>query len=80
MPCDECRGRWEHRYNTGRRTNVAVGGMRPDVTLYGEQGRDDIIISELQDADVKAKPDCLIVMGTSLKVSQRLCDTSSDLD
>lgn len=69
MQCHECAGRLSIRKAMGKRINVAVGTLRPAITLYGEQGLEDLFISEISNVDVRSKPDCLIVFGTSLKVS-----------
>lgn len=68
VPCPECAERRDARIRTGRRANVAVGSLRPAITLYGEHGTDELAIGETADADMRSRPDCLIVFGTSLKV------------
>jgi len=72
MPCSQCQERLSLRKALGKRLNVAVGSLRPAITLYGEQGMEDLFISEISNADVRSKPDCLIIFGTSLKVSLEL--------
>lgn len=69
MPCSQCQERLSLRKALGKRLNVAVGSLRPAITLYGEQGMEDLFISEVSNADVRSRPDCLIIFGTSLKVS-----------
>jgi len=68
MSCEECQERLSLRKALGKRLNVAVGTLRPAITLYGEQGLEDLFISEISNADVRSRPDCLIIFGTSLKV------------
>lgn len=76
LPCRECEERLDVRRISGRRS-IAVGALRPNITLYGEQGKDDALIAEVSDLDMRGRPDCLIVMGTSLKVCRivLLCTT-----
>lgn len=69
VQCSQCQERLSLRKALGKRLNVAVGSLRPAITLYGEQGMEDLFISEISNADIKSKPDCLIIFGTSLKVS-----------
>ena len=46
--------------------------MRPAITLYGQQaGEEECRIGEMQAKDLDKGPDCLIVFGTSLKVSKQ---------
>lgn len=68
-PCSECASRLSARQIAGRRS-ITAGCLRPNITLYGEDGGNDAaFISDVHEADIKSRPDCLIVMGTSLKVS-----------
>lgn len=69
MPCSQCQERLSLRKALGKRLNVAVGSLRPAITLYGEHGMEDLFISEISNADVRSRPDCLIIFGTSLKVN-----------
>lgn len=69
MPCTQCKERLSLRKALGKRLNVAVGSLRPAITLYGEQGIEDLFISDISNADIGSRPDCLIIFGTSLKVS-----------
>lgn len=48
--------------------SIRVGTLRPDIVLYGEEHRFGEEICGLQNDDVRARPDMLIVMGTSLEV------------
>ena len=77
LKCEECKDRLNTRVNSGKRASIAIGNLRPDITLYGEQGREDFFISDVIDADVRSKPDCLIVMGTSLKVGNLITKKTS---
>ena len=72
ISCEECQERLSLRKALGKRLNVVVGSLRPAITLYGEQGMEDLFISEISNADVRNKPDCLIIFGTSLKVGTLL--------
>lgn len=68
VQCSQCSERLSVRKALGKRLNVAVGSLRPAITLYGEQGMEDLFISEISNADIKSRPDCLIIFGTSMKV------------
>lgn len=70
VPCPSCAERRDSRIALGRRANVAVGALRPAITLYGQQaGEEECRIGEIVQRDMDKDPDCLIVFGTSLKVS-----------
>lgn len=71
VPCPACSERKDTRVALGRRANVAVGVLRPAITLYGQQGgEEELRIGQVVEKDLEKGPDCLIVMGTSLKVSE----------
>lgn len=45
-----------------------IGKLRPRVVLYNEIHPEGDIIGEVTGTDLKKKPDCLIIAGTSLKI------------
>ncbi|KAL1915754.1 uncharacterized protein VTP21DRAFT_6513 [Calcarisporiella thermophila] len=67
-PCMECEGRNDARRTVGRRP-LAVGRIRPDIALYSEEHPHGETIGRMQIKDLRAQPDLLLVMGTSLKVT-----------
>ncbi|KAI9890981.1 MAG: hypothetical protein M1814_003482 [Vezdaea aestivalis] len=65
--CQTCVGKDEARQIKGRR-GTAVGYLRPNVVLYGEEHPSATAISEISEHDISLMPDALIIMGTSLRV------------
>ncbi|KAK9479255.1 DHS-like NAD/FAD-binding domain-containing protein, partial [Lipomyces japonicus] len=65
--CPNCFEKAEERTTAGKRC-PRVGCMRPDIVLYGEDHPDGDIIGRSIALDIRARPDCLIIAGTSLKV------------
>ena len=58
----------DDRSNQGKRPQ-GQGFLRPRVWLYNEFGfPDEDAISEVTAADIRTKPDAVIVVGTALKV------------
>jgi NAD-dependent SIR2 family protein deacetylase len=58
-----------HANRTGRgRRGLAVGRLRPDVVLYGEEHPNANLIGPVVTHDLAVGPDVLLIMGTSLKV------------
>ena len=66
--CTECaetdRVRTDH---AGKRSH-GIGRMRPRMVLYNEHNPDDEAIGSVTQADLRKRPDALIVVGTTLKV------------
>lgn len=65
--CPACADKCAIRVAAGRRS-LAIGTLRPDIVLYGEQHPAGDAIGSACSSDLKRKPDCLIIAGTSLKV------------
>ncbi|KAL7273204.1 hypothetical protein RUND412_003961 [Rhizina undulata] len=65
--CSECVEMESVRGIAGKRS-LGVGKMRPRIVLYNEFNPDAEAIGAVTKADLKSRPDCLIVVGTSLKV------------
>ncbi|ODV84223.1 hypothetical protein CANARDRAFT_29379 [[Candida] arabinofermentans NRRL YB-2248] len=65
--CPECEELNEVRLIAGKRTQSA-GILRPRIVLYNEFHPDGEIIGNITESDLKSKPDCLVVVGTTLKI------------
>ncbi|KAG5354486.1 NAD-dependent protein deacetylase hst4 [Yarrowia sp. B02] len=68
IACPTCEARALSRELNGRR-RTAVGWMRPNVVLYGEPHPEAEEIGSRISRDLKKRPDCLVVIGTSLAVT-----------
>ncbi|AOW03459.1 DHS-like NAD/FAD-binding domain-containing protein [Yarrowia lipolytica] len=68
IACPTCEARALARELNGRR-RTAVGWMRPNVVLYGEPHPEAEEIGSRITRDLKKRPDCLVVIGTSLAVT-----------
>ncbi|KAG2734298.1 hypothetical protein G9P44_002304 [Scheffersomyces stipitis] len=66
--CSKCYEKYEERLYSGKRLTGNIGLLRPDIVLYGEHHPQSEILAQGLNVDIRAKPDMLIVMGTSLKV------------
>jgi NAD-dependent histone deacetylase SIR2 len=81
--CRECLEMESVRDIAGKRS-LGVGKLRPRIVLYNEFHPDGEAIGAVTAADIKARPDALIVVGTSLKVPgikrivQEMCKTVQD--
>lgn len=81
--CPKCKTRDDQRAKSNKR-RWGVGRMRPRITLYGEDGQDDEVIAKVNEADVRSRPDALLVVGTSLRVpgasrlAKRVCKATRD--
>ena len=53
--------------HAGKRSH-GVGKLRPRIVLYGEHNPDDEAIGAVTTADFRTRPDCVIVVGTSMKI------------
>ncbi|KAE8372147.1 DHS-like NAD/FAD-binding domain-containing protein [Aspergillus bertholletiae] len=65
--CPECAKNNQFRIETGQRSH-GIGKMRPRIVLYNEHNPDEEAITSVMNADVRSRPDALIVVGTSLKI------------
>ncbi|KAI5304788.1 hypothetical protein KEM56_005926 [Ascosphaera pollenicola] len=65
--CDHCKSIESHRSSAGQRSR-GVGRLRPRIVLYNESNPDEEAIGSVVTADLRAKPDALIVVGTSMKI------------
>ena len=65
--CGECTEMETVREIAGKRC-LGVGRLRPRIVLYNEFNPEADVIGQITNADLKARPDAVIVVGTSLKV------------
>jgi NAD-dependent SIR2 family protein deacetylase len=65
--CQRCTDSHSHRTSRGRR-GLAIGRLRPDIVLYGEDHPHSNLISPIVTHDLNLSPDILLIMGTSLRV------------
>ncbi|PYH92174.1 silent information regulator protein Sir2p [Aspergillus ellipticus CBS 707.79] len=65
--CPECTRNNDFRIETGQRSH-GVGKLRPRIVLYNEHNPDEDAITSVMNADIRSRPDALIVVGTSLKI------------
>ncbi|KAI4147034.1 MAG: hypothetical protein LQ340_005718, partial [Diploschistes diacapsis] len=67
-PCETCveadRVRTDH---AGKRSH-GIGRLRPRMVLYNEHNPDQDAIGSVVSADLRARPDAVIVVGTSMKI------------
>ncbi|KAJ3193882.1 hypothetical protein HDU82_002647 [Entophlyctis luteolus] len=66
-PCATCLEMAGIREALGKRSQSS-GVLRPNIVLYGEHHAEGDLIAKCVAADVRKRPDVVIVMGTSLKV------------
>lgn len=65
--CPACAEIDSVRKTSGQRSH-GVGKLRPRMVLYNEHNPDDEAIGSVMMADLRARPDAVIVVGTSLKI------------
>ena len=66
--CPECVQLDSVRTNIAGKRSHGVGKLRPRIVLYNEYNPDEDAIGAVSGADLKCRPDAIIVVGTSLKV------------
>ena len=80
VSCPECASRVEERRSRGKRTNIHIGYLRPNIVLYHDV---DDPLSETKakiiDQDANSKLDVLLVVGTSLTVDGPRYELKSNL-
>lgn len=82
-PCPECEELESVRVISNSRSR-GVGRLRPRMVLYNEHNPDEDAIGAVSCADLKSRPDAVIVVGTSLKVpgirrlAKELCGVARD--
>lgn len=65
--CPSCLTKDHERRKAGKR-GTRVGGLRPNIVLYGEEHPQGDEIGTITRADLTSRPDMMIIFGTSLKV------------
>lgn len=65
--CPSCKAVQDDRARRNRRS-TGIGRLKPNVVLYGEEHPNGDLIGRCTQSDFKAKPDFLLIAGTSLKV------------
>ncbi|KAI9844414.1 MAG: hypothetical protein M1837_005615 [Sclerophora amabilis] len=66
--CPECEQLDLVRTNIAGKRSHGIGKLRPRIVLYNEHNPDDEAIGAVTRADLKSRPDAVIVVGTTLKV------------
>ncbi|KAI9831803.1 MAG: hypothetical protein M1819_004700 [Sarea resinae] len=66
-PCQFCASKDNDRRGRGKR-GTAVGLLRPNVVLYGEEHPMASLLSPMTTSDLSLGPDLLLILGTSLRV------------
>ena len=65
--CPSCQEYSDQRAGKGRR-GIAVGRLRPDIVLYGEEHPSAGLVGPIITHDLGLSPDVLLILGTSLRV------------
>ena len=65
--CPDCVMQDHDRRDRGKR-GMAIGTLRPNIVLYGEEHPSADSLSSITTHDIKLAPDVLLILGTSLKV------------
>ncbi|TFB05076.1 NAD-dependent protein deacetylase hst4 [Trichoderma ghanense] len=66
--CEACTVDDQVRTRHAGKRSHGIGRLRPRFVLYNEYNPDEEAIGNVSSADLKARPDCVIVVGTTLKV------------
>lgn len=66
--CPECESKDQIRQVLGKRS-IRTGFLRPNIVLYGEPHPRSDLIGRATSSDISHRPDLLLIMGTSLKVT-----------
>lgn len=66
--CQSCEEDDQVRTNHAGKRSHGIGRLRPRFVLYNEFNPDEEAIGNVSSADLKARPDAVIVVGTTLKV------------
>ena len=67
-PCPKCMESDRIRTDHAGKRSHGIGRLRPRMALYNERAPDEDAIGAVMSADLRARPDALIVVGTSLKI------------
>lgn len=66
--CVACQTQEDLRVNFANKRSQGVGRMRPRIVLYNEGNPDEEAIGSVSMADLRSRPDAVLVVGTSLKI------------
>ncbi|KHO00077.1 Sir2 family histone deacetylase Hst4 [Metarhizium album ARSEF 1941] len=66
--CESCRNLDEVRTAHAGKRSHGIGRLRPRFVLYNEFNPDEDAIGNVMRADLRARPDAVLVVGTTLKV------------
>ncbi|KAG8674512.1 hypothetical protein FPOAC2_00538 [Fusarium poae] len=66
--CSTCKDLDEVRTAHAGKRSHGIGRLRPRFVLYNEYNPDEEAIGNVSSADLKARPDAVVVVGTTLKV------------
>ncbi|KAI9759074.1 MAG: hypothetical protein M4579_002590 [Chaenotheca gracillima] len=66
--CPECEQLDSVRTTIAGKRSHGIGRLRPRIVLYNEHNPDDEAIGAVTKADLRSRPDAVIVVGTTLKV------------
>jgi len=66
--CEPCEVLDQVRTEVAGKRSHGIGKLRPRMVLYNEHNPDDEAIGAVTRADMRTRPDAVIVVGTSLKV------------
>lgn len=67
-PCEVCVAHDEVRTEQAGKRSHGIGKLRPRMVLYNEHNPDDEAIGAVMRADIRARPDAVIVVGTSMEI------------
>ncbi|KAL9093234.1 MAG: hypothetical protein Q9159_000411 [Coniocarpon cinnabarinum] len=65
--CSNCKAIDVARKTAGKRSR-GIGRLRPRIALYNEEVADSEAIGAVMQADLRKRPDAVVVVGTSLKI------------
>ena len=66
--CNTCLTQEELRMKFANKRRQGVGRIRPRIVLYNESNPDEEAIGNVSMADLRNRPDAVLVVGTSLKI------------
>ena len=67
-PCIVCIETDKVRTNHAGKRSHGIGKLRPRIVLYNEHNPDEDAIGAVMSSDLRARPDAVIVVGTSMKI------------
>ena len=67
-PCEVCLAHDEVRTEQAGKRSHGIGRLRPRMVLYNEHNPDEDAIGSVVMADLRSRPDAVIVVGTSMEI------------